>query len=584
MLDHDVTRQAGRVAWVLALGLLGSTMSCTGAIGSLDGEDGIVGGQPGIGGAPGSGGSGPAGPPPASAGSGSSGSGGTQIGGPSEAALSGGRLRLLTASQYRATLKTLFPFADELALDLEPDVALNGLRAIGASTVSLSSKATEMYRAAAQLAVDRAFEDTASGSSFVGCDVADSSCEQRFIRDFARRAFRRPPSAEESARFDAIYEAGKAKLGDANRAMKFAATAVLGSPHFIYRVEVGVDDPAAPGKRTLTDIEVASKLAYFLWDAPPDSQLLDVAVAGGLGTSATLRAQAERLLASPAARAGMRTFFDDYLNLSALASVDKDSRRFSNFTPALAAAMREETLRNLESAAEAGDFRSVFNSGKTFVNGELARFYGIPGISGASFAEATFPASVPRRGLLGNASVLSLYAHASVGSATLRGKFVREALLCEGIPAPPPGVITTLPDSSQAPTAREKLTIHRTDPTCASCHAKMDPIGLSLENFDAVGAYRATDDGHPIDASGELDGTTFSGPAGLADALAAHPKVPECVSRTVFRYAWGRLETRGDEAFIASMRAGFERGGFRLRQLLLEVVTAPDFRRTGPLD
>jgi hypothetical protein len=277
--------------------------------------------------------------------------------------------------------------------------------------------------------------------------------------------------------------------------------------------------------------------------------------------------------------------FDDYLNLSALASTEKDSSRFKGFTPALAAAMREETLRNLESAADgARDFRSVFNSGKTFVNGELARFYGIPGISGPDFSEAAFPTSVPRRGLLGNASILSLYAHATVGSPTLRGKFVREALLCEGIPAPPPNVNTTLPDSSQAPTAREKLTIHRTDPTCASCHAKMDPIGLSLENFDAVGAYRTLDNGNPIDASGELDGTAFSGPAGLADALAAHPKLPECVSRTVFRYAWGRLETSADEAFIASMKAGFERGGFRLRELLVEVVTAPDFRRTGQLD
>jgi hypothetical protein len=214
----------------------------------------------------------------------------------------------------------------------------------------------------------------------------------------------------------------------------------------------------------------------------------------------------------------------------------------------------------------------------------LARHYGITGVTGSTFVEVELPASTERRGLLGHASLLSLHAHASTTSPTLRGKFVREILLCQKVPAPPPGVVASLPDTSEATTLREKLSIHASEPACASCHSFIDPIGLGLENFDAIGAYRSQENSLPIDASGDLDGTAFSGPAGLADALASHPRVPDCFARTLFRYAWGRLEGDADESFIVALTGAFQKSSFQVRELLMSTVTAPEFYQVAPLD
>jgi hypothetical protein len=224
----------------------------------------------------------------------------------------------------------------------------------------------------------------------------------------------------------------------------------------------------------------------------------------------------------------------------------------------------------------------VFNASRTYVNADLASLYGVPGVTGSDLVQVDLPPE--RRGLLGNASILSLYAHADVSSPTLRGKFIRQILMCQSIPAPPPDVDTTLPDESQAKTARERLTIHSTNATCAGCHKLMDPIGLSLENFDAMGAYRTQDNGETIDASGELDGVAFNTAAGLADALATSTRVPDCVSRLVFRSAWGRLETPADEGFITDMTTAFAASTYQMRQLLTAAVTAPSFANVGELD
>jgi hypothetical protein len=247
--------------------------------------------------------------------------------------------------------------------------------------------------------------------------------------------------------------------------------------------------------------------------------------------------------------------------------------------------MHQETLLSVKRIAlEARDFREVFNTSTTFVNEELARHYGIAGVTGSQFVEVELPLSTGRRGLLGHAGLLSLHSHASTSSPTLRGKFVREVMLCQKVPAPPPGVVASLPDTSEATTMREKLRIHALEPACGSCHSFMDPIGLGLENFDAIGAYRSQENSLPIDASGELDGTAFSGPAGLADALAAHPKAPGCFARTVFRYAWGRLEASADEPFIQALTEAFEQNSFRVQDLLMSAATLPEFYQVPPLD
>lgn len=498
-------------------------------------------------------------------------------------ALAGPSLRLLTEPQYRATLRSLFSFADEVKFTLEDDVALNGLHAIGTSNIALSAKATESYLQAAEAVSERAFGTAANAATSAGCDVAQATCADKFIGDLGRRAFRRSLTSDERARFNGIYQAGVTKLASGSAGLKYATMAMLTSPYFVYRVELGEPTPGGASARALTGVELASKLAYFLWSGPPDKELLDLAENGGLKAPGALATQAARLLAANQISFGMETLFDDYIGLANLATVEKLPARFPKFSASLAASMRTETLMDLSRAAlSTQDFRTVFNASKTYVNADLASLYGISGVTGTEFVQVDLPAE--RRGLLGNASILSLYAHADVSSPTLRGKFIRQILMCQSIPAPPPDVDTTLPDESMAKTARERLTVHSTNPSCASCHKLMDPIGLSLENFDAMGAYRTQDNGENIDASGELDGVTFTGGAGLADALAKSPRVPDCVSRLVFRSAWGRLETPADEGFITDMTTAFAGSTYQMRQLLTTAVTGPSFVNVGELD
>jgi hypothetical protein len=550
-----------------AVGLSLLAAACTADIaGNRPGEN-----TPGVGGSAGS------------TGGGASGAAG--IPGVSPAALTGPSLRLLTAAQYRATLRSLFSFADDLPIDLEEDVSLNGLRAIGTSNVALSPKATEAYVHAAELAAERAFGTAESAAATAGCDVAQSTCADTFLADFGRRAFRRSLTAEERTRYTGIYQAGLASFGTGGAGLKYATIAILAAPHFLYRVELGQPTPGGPSPRALTDVELASKLAYFLWNGPPDRQLLDLAESGGLKAPGALAQQTSRLLAASEATQGMDALFDDYLNLHGLVGVEKLPALFPQFTATLLQAIRQETVLSLRSAAlGTGDFRSIFNSTKTFVNQELATLYGVAGVTGSAFVEVELPAATGRRGLLGNASLLSLHSHSSRSSPTLRGKFIRQVLLCQALPAPPPDVDTTLPEEIDAKTVRQRLAAHSVNPSCAGCHQLMDPIGLGLENFDAIGAYRAQDNGENIDASGELDGVTFTGSAGLADALAQHPKVPECFSRVLFRYAWGRLEAEGDEAFIAELTQGFSAGAFQMSKLLTYTVSAPSFVNLGELD
>lgn len=527
-------------------------------------------------------------PPAIPGGGGASASGGASArggvpGSTPSGALAGPSLRLLTEPQYRATLRSLFSFADEVKLSLEDDVALNGLRAIGTSNIALSAKATEAYLQAAEAVSERAFGTAANAATSAGCDVAQAACADQFIVDFGRRAFRRSLSADERARFNSIYQAGVTKLASGSEGLRYATMGILTSPYFVYRVELGEPTPGGASARALTSVELASKLAYFLWSAPPDKQLLDLAESGGLKAPGAIAAQATRLLAANQIVAGMEALFDDYIGLTHLATVEKLPGRFPTFSASLAASMRTETLLDLSRAAlSTQDFRTVFNTSKTYVNADLAALYGIAGVTGSDFVQVDLPAE--RRGLLGNASILSLNAHADVSSPTLRGKFIRQILMCQSIPAPPPDVDTTLPDESMAKTARERLTVHSTNPGCASCHKLMDPIGLSLENFDAVGAFRTQDNGENIDASGELDGVTFSNAVGLADALAKSARVPDCVSRLVFRSAWGRLETPADEGFITDMTTAFAGSTYQMRQLFTSAVTGPSFVNVGELD
>jgi hypothetical protein len=495
-------------------------------------------------------------------------------------------LRRLTLKEYQNSVRDLIGIEPDVS-GLTPMSPLNGLRAIAASSVALPELDLETFENLADQLTAQVFADAAAREKLTGCDATQTACAEGFVAAFGRRAFRRPLQPEESTRYLGLLRTATQMTMDPWLGLRVVTSAFLQSPGFLYREELGTPDPADPSRRVLGDYELASRLSFFILNTTPDEELLGAAEAGTLAAGDGLQTQAQRLLDSPRAAHATEELFIDYLQLDALRELVKLPEVFPQASDTLGAAMRQETITTLRTLLfeRAGDFREVFTTTKTFVDAELAELYDLPRqqTGGTEPVEVELPASGPRAGLLTHAGFLATHAHPGRSSPTRRGKFIRESLLCEAIPAPPPNVNTTLPETGDARTLREKLTRHREDPACSGCHAMMDPIGLALENFDGIGAYRQTENGVPIDASGELDGATFTDARGLGTALAAHPDVTSCFARTLLRYARGALETKSEAAFIAALDGQFTAAGHRMPELMLQIATDPSFRHVGAL-
>jgi hypothetical protein len=494
-------------------------------------------------------------------------------------------LRRLTRVQYQHAIEDLVGPGITLPAGLDLDNVLSGFASIGASLTTLSETVTEKLESAAMAVATQALAPERR-AQLVGCTPAaawDEACARSFLTGFGRKAWRRPLRPEEVAQYLGLAQQGAEMLGDFWQGLGYALSGLLQSPHFLYRVEVGTLDPKS-GWRVLDDWELATRLSFLVAGTTPDAALLDAAEARALTAPGGLRREAERLLDSARGRTAVRDFLNDLLRLDALDDLEQAPADFPLVTPTLGASMREEALRFVAAIVQGGDgdFRRVFDSRTTFVNRELARLYGLPPPAGTGFVEVTLPGSGLRLGLLGQAAFLAPNAHEQTTSPTRRGKFMREVLLCHEIPEPPADVDTSLPPDRQGTpprTMREKLAAHNA-PACAACHAKMDPLGLAFENFDALGAFRDTEAGKPIDASGDLDGQTFAGPVELAGVLRRHADVESCLVRGLWRYGLGRVETEGEEGLIAGLTAAAG-GANRFRALLLGLVESEGFRVAG---
>ncbi len=397
----------------------------------------------------------------------------------------------------------------------------------------------------------------------MGCDPAEAECLRGFFARLGRLAWRRPLAADEVEALASSRWRGGAELRDPWQGIVHGLSACFQAPDFLFRVERGEPDPSQPDRQRYTSLEMASRLSFFLWNAPPDDALLSAGERGELATEAGVRAAAERLLADPRAERALTGFFAEYVHLDRLDALQKDPATFPRMSGTLGASMKAEIdalFRDVVFTRDA-DFGELLTSRRIFVNAELAALYGLPAPAAPEALSAyDLPAGHPRGGLLATAGILALYAHNTVTSPTLRGKFIAASLLCVDIPPPPAGVVAQLPEGDGSPeTMREKVTLHRADPTCNGCHQYMDPMGLALENFDAIGAYRTTDQGLPIDATGELLGETFVGAAGLGQALRASPDVSACLVRRMYRHATGHLETRGEEPAVRALTAQLPR-------------------------
>lgn len=499
-------------------------------------------------------------------------------------------LRRLTEAQYVQTVTDLLGDGLALPTALEPDAEAEGLLSVGNAVAAVSTLGVERYEGAAWSLAEQVVADPERRARVLDCAPAtpdDAACAEAFAAGFARVAWRRTLTAAEVDRLVAVVTGVGAAAGDFEAGLTAGLAVVLQSPHFLYRREHGVPDPEQPGVRRLTGPELATRLAYTLWNTTPDADLLDAAEAGELDTVEGLRDHAERLLADERARRGLRNLYTELLHLYELDDVDKDPTVYTHAAEELGPAAREETLRVVEHLLydRDADLRTLFTTQTTFVDRRLAALYDIPAPSLDGFGEALLDPRGGRRGLLGHASLLMLEAHATRSSATLRGKFVRTVILCQAIPPPPGDVATTLPEpDADAPTLRERVETHLEEPSCAACHQVMDPVGLTLENFDGVGRWRDTENGAVIDASGELDGQALTDAWDLGGALAAHEDLGPCLTSHLYRYAVGRSLAEGEEPLRDWLAEGLPASGWSWATLVLELVTSDGFRSVGEIE
>ncbi|MCA9636475.1 MAG: DUF1592 domain-containing protein, partial [Myxococcales bacterium] len=510
----------------------------------------------------------------ASGGSGDETSGGE----PAEAPLAGPTgLRLLTPTQYRNSL-----------IDVLGEVAAPAVgqwrSSIAAAQGGVASAGVEDYEDAAITVTAALFADPDARLALTGCTPAllpGDPCVAQVITEVGRRAWRRPLSAGEVERYvDVAADVSEILGGDPWGGLQHAVAGLLQSPNFLYRVELGTPtDPDDPLHLRFDGHELASRLSYLLWNTTPDDALLQAAERGDLDDPEGLSAEVDRLLASPRARDGVVQLFVDMFDLDALLSLQKDPMLLPAFSPTIGPAMREELVRVIESTVLVeGDYRRLFDTQEGFVDAELAALYGLEGPFDDAFAPVMLPET--RGGLLTLAGFLAINSGEASTSPTHRGLTVRRVLMCQTVPPPPPDVVPKLPEPGEggAMTKRELLEQHVSDPSCAACHAFTDPIGLALENFDALGGFRATDQGLPIDPSGDFDGQAFADAVALGELFAAEPAVGDCLVRNLYRYATGHIEQPVEQPVISELRDALVESDHDLKAAVDALVRSEGFR------
>jgi hypothetical protein len=384
--------------------------------------------------------------------------------------------------------------------------------------------------------------DTPSRRRIFSCHTDDEKCARQILSTFARRAYRRPVTESDVAPLMTFYREGRRK-GTFETGVQLGLRRLLASPTFVFRVEEDPATAAGGAVYRVTDVELASRLSFFLWSSMPDDELLDVAAANRLHVPAVLEAQVRRMLADPKADALVENFAGQWLQIRNLQNIAPNTDEFPDFDNNLRDAFRRETELFFRSVMR--DDRNVLDlmtADYTFVNERLAKHYGLSNVYGSQFRRVTF-ADDGRRGLLGKGSVLLVTSHADRTAPTLRGKWILENLLGTPPPAPPGNVPPFEQTAGPKPrTIRERMEIHRANPGCAGCHRSMDALGFTLENFNAVGAWRTRDAGHDVNAQGTMaDGEAVVGVAGLRAALLKRPEAfVETLTEKLMTYGLGR--------------------------------------------
>lgn len=417
-----------------------------------------------------------------------------------------------------------------------------------------------------------------------GCDPGadgEDTCARAFIENFGFRAFRRPLATDDVDTWMVTFNGAREQF-DFETAVRLTVTAMLQSPHFLYRVEFGQPIEDEPGVLKIGPYELASRLSYFLWGTMPDVELFDAAGSGRLETPEDVAKQASRMIADERSREMVREFHGQWLHLSRLDLVEKDAAMFPDFSQDVLPLMRSEAESFIDHViweAE-GDLETLLLAPYTFMNGALAEYYGVDGPTGDTFEKVELPEG-RASGILTQGGLLSVLAKHNQTSPVLRGKFVREMLLCQQVPPPPENISVVPPEVDPNLPTRERFAEHTNDPLCGGCHSMMDPVGFGFEHYDAIGHWRDEEAGQPIDATGELlftkQGGKFDGVPELADMLAGSPEVDTCMALQWFRYAYGRAETAEDLGTLEYIAGQFAGSGHRILDLIVSLTQTEAF-------
>jgi hypothetical protein len=464
----------------------------------------------------------------------------------------------LTREEYDATVRDLLLDGSRPASRFPRDEDGPGFP-VGANVSPLLA---DLYQRAAEDLAERAVRERLD--ALVSCEARDEPCARAFVVRFARRAYRRSPSAEDVERFVALWRTGEGFAGG----MRLVLSAILQSPRFLYRIE--------ESSGALGGDERAARLSYFLWGTMPDDALFAAADAGELDTPEGVERHARRMLLHPRARGAVESFAAQWLELD-VASAAKDDAVYPEWSAELGAAMERSTLHFVSHVVfdGSGTLGEVLTADYAFADDRLAPIYGLP--PPGSFVRIALDPT-RRAGVLTQPAVLAMHSRADGSSPILRGRIVRERLFCHPLPPPPDGQVLP-PDRDASASPRARYEAHGTNPACVTCHELMDPLGFALESYDGLGRWRDADGSFPVDARGEIRGTRASdgpvdGAVGLARALASSPDVARCFAEQMWRYALRREPDdcafpRAHEAFVAS--------GLDVRELMIAIARSDAF-------
>jgi hypothetical protein len=503
-------------------------------------------------------------------------------------------MRRLTEGEYKHIVHDIFGSTIKAGGRFEPDVRDGGLLEVGAAKVSVTAAGFEQYDTTARNVASQVLDKKNRGI-LVGCKpasetAADEACAKQFFTRVGRLLYRRPlTDAELRFSLDKAAAAANATK-DFYAGLELGLAGMMVSPPFLFRREVAEPDPARPGQMRLTAYSQASRLSFFLWDSAPDEDLLDAAAKGDLFTAKGRAAQVERMIASPKFKGGVRAFFADMFEFDRFTTLSKDAALYPKFTFSITDDAPEQTLRTVVDhlVSKNGDYRDLFTTRSTFMTPLLASVYRVPVDASEGWSRYEFPENSGQAGILTQISFLATHSHPGRSSPTLRGKALREVLLCQRVPDPPGNVSFNIVQDTANPnfkTVRQRLNAHATEAMCTGCHKITDPMGLALENFDTIGVYRTHENGAPIDTSGELDGVKFTDAAGLGRAMHDNPNATACLVSRVYAYGVGRTASKAESDWLkTSLQQQFAADGYKLPNLMRRIATSDAFMRVSMPD